>query len=184
MEQGSIVIKIQILSFFSSASTGVLTAVNYEVEATVTDNVDPHPVVNYEPTSGADFLFGVTSVTVTAIDFTGNSNEFAFTVTVEDNTVPEIICPTDITVSTTDTLPEVSYEAIVTDNIDPNSIIIYEPESGSEFPIGITEVTVTATDDSGNSSECNFIVTVKEKDIEPDSNQPVQTSRLKRIRIS
>lgn len=42
--------------------------------------------------------------------------------------------------------------------------LVSGPESGSVFPVGTTEVTYSVTDDSGNSVECSFNVTVKDNE--------------------
>ena len=78
----------------------------------------------------------------------------------KDNIPPAIYCPQDIHVYTTDQTIAVSYEATVTDNIDIEPSLDYFPESGSDFPIGTTEVSVTAIDSSGNLSTCTFHVIV------------------------
>jgi hypothetical protein len=42
--------------------------------------------------------------------------------------------------------------------------ITYSHQPGSEFPLGTTEVTVTATDPSGNYTRCSFTVTVVDEE--------------------
>jgi hypothetical protein len=54
----------------------------------------------------------------------------------------------------------VNYTVTAVDNIDPNPKVKCKPPSGSQFPIGKTPVTCTATDASGNSSQGTFIVKV------------------------
>jgi hypothetical protein len=49
-----------------------------------------------------------------------------------------------------------------TDNMDPHPLVSATPASGSTFPLGITTVTVTATDASANSSQKTFTVTVRD----------------------
>jgi len=80
---------------------------------------------------------------------------------IEDTEPPVIICPDDRIVSSTGNLTEVIYTTTVTDKVDPNPLVNYNPESGSLFPIGTSEVTITATDFSGNSATCAFKVTVE-----------------------
>lgn len=46
------------------------------------------------------------------------------------------------------------------DDTDTDVDVDISRESGSEFTIGVTIVTVTATDDAGNSNVCKFSVTV------------------------
>ena len=52
-----------------------------------------------------------------------------------------------------------------TDNCD-NSLTYSRSPSGNVFPIGETVVTITATDDAGNSASCDYL-TVKVSDREP-----------------
>jgi len=55
----------------------------------------------------------------------------------------------------------VTYTApTATDNCDLSPSVVCSPPSGSLFPVGVTTVTCTATDDCGNESECEFDVTV------------------------
>lgn len=56
--------------------------------------------------------------------------------------------------------------ATATDDTDPAPVVTQTagPESGSEFPVGITTVEFTATDASGNSSTCSFEVTITDQE--------------------
>src|SRR5207302_1483850 len=62
-----------------------------------TDAVDPAPVVTASPASGSTFALGVTTVTVTAKDASGNTSTKTFTVTVKDTTTPVITVPANMT---------------------------------------------------------------------------------------
>src|SRR6185503_17103697 len=53
----------------------------------------------------------------------------------------------------------VNFSASATDNCGTANVS-YDHASGSVFSVGTTPVTVTATDDVGNSSSCTFNVTV------------------------
>ncbi len=85
-------------------------------------------------------------------------------VTLEDNIVPVITCPSNMTVTAVSGQPSaiVNYAApSVTDNCDmPASAAVCSPPSGSAFLIGTTTVNCTATDNAGNSANCAFTVTV------------------------
>ena len=61
---------------------------------------------------------------------------------------------------------KVSWNIQVTDNsviADPNAKInvISTHQSSQEFPIGATDVQVTASDSTGNTATCRFIVDIK-----------------------
>ncbi|HZN95423.1 MAG TPA: HYR domain-containing protein, partial [Myxococcales bacterium] len=57
--------------------------------------------------------------------------------------------------------------ATATDDVTPSPALSYSVASGSPFPLGDTPVTVTATDDAGNTATCSFTVHVIDS-----SNQP------------
>jgi len=82
---------------------------------------------------------------------------------IDEGCSPEIICPADIvkTVSASGAVIEVSYKATVIDYVDPDPAVTYDPVPGSSFPVGITAVTVTAANASGNTGYCSFTVTIK-----------------------
>lgn len=81
----------------------------------------------------------------------------------KDEEAPEITCLPDLTVSSDpDCLARVHWsDPAVAD--DCSSIeISYSIEPGSEFPIGTTEVVITAKDDCDHTSSCIFRVTVED----------------------
>lgn len=80
---------------------------------------------------------------------------------VVDDVVPVIVCPGDTSIGCAD--PNgvvVEFDVTASDNCDPSPVVICDPESGSVFPVGTTEVTCTAMDFIGNESTCTFNVTV------------------------
>jgi hypothetical protein len=79
-----------------------------------------------------------------------------------DTTPPTITCPADQTYSTDPgqcSKSNVTYSATATDN-SPSLTAACTPASGSVFTKGTNTVTCTARDGSGNTSQCNFTVTV------------------------
>ncbi|MBL7950886.1 MAG: HYR domain-containing protein, partial [Flavobacteriales bacterium] len=123
--------------------------------------------------SGSTFPIGTNSITYTATDAAGNTAICTFTVTVVDANAPVIItCPSDITViaDAACTGTTLWSEPAVSDNCAGSSISrTAGPASGGSFPLGSTTVAYTATDASGNTSQCSFTVTVV------DMNAPVIT---------
>ena len=82
-----------------------------------------------------------------------------------DTTAPVITCPASLVV---DDRPEIPGETLTflvtaTDEQDPTPSVECHPPSGSHFPRGTTLVVCTATDASGNSSRCQFTITVGAK---------------------
>ena len=54
-------------------------------------------------------------------------------------------------------------QPLATDNVDRFPTVVSSPGdivSPYEFPIGVTRITYTATDNSGNSQSCVFTVTI------------------------
>src|SRR5207247_1681949 len=115
------------------------------------------------PASGFAFPVGVTTVTGTARDSSGNSSTCRFTVTVSDNQPPAITCPGNLTVNAAPGVcpSNVTFPVRATDNCAVTNITSM-PASGFAFPLGTTTVTSTARDSSGNSSTCAFTVTVRD----------------------
>ncbi|MFK7920147.1 MAG: HYR domain-containing protein, partial [Ilumatobacter sp.] len=128
--------------------------------ATATDN-DPSPSLSCTPASGAAFVFGTTQVTCTATDAAGNIGSGSFDVIVTDDTVPVLTMPDDI-VSSTDpgqaTAVVTFADPLVFDNLA--TTVSCDAVSGSVFPLGMTEITCSATDAAGNAASDSFFVTV------------------------
>ena len=122
--------------------------------------------VVYNPTSGSCFPVGTNLVQVTATDACSNSAFCSFFVIVQRNgnctsNCLSITCPTNIVVATCSNCAPVSYLAQVTDPCCSNGIsVVYNPPSGSCFPLGTNFVQVTATDACSNSAFCSFFVIV------------------------
>jgi hypothetical protein len=125
------------------------------------------------PPSGVSFPKGVTTVSCTATDSSGNPQVCSFTVTVNDTQPPSIVCPAnqtrtairpgDLSVAVSFTAPQ------TTDNCAVASLVCVPP-SGATFPVGITTVTCKATDTSANTTQCSFTVTVFDVCLQDDSN--------------
>lgn len=133
-------------------------------EPTATDGCGSAVTVQQTHRPGDRFPVGATTVTYTFTDAGGNSSTCSFVVTVQDNTLPVVSCPADITVTENGLnsgFALVNFpSATATDNCSGGVAIRYSHLSGSRFPVGITPVTVTATDAAENSGTCSFNVTV------------------------
>jgi hypothetical protein len=79
---------------------------------------------------------------------------------VPDTTGPVIITPGNLAVSGDSTGAHVNFEVSASDAISGNTTATADPPSGSFFPLGVTTVTVTASDAAGNVSSVIFTVTV------------------------
>ena len=83
-------------------------------------------------------------------------------VIVRDATAPTITCPGNLVLTAElgqSSRSNVTFTVNVTDNCGVTDLAS-SPPSGSTFPVGVTTVTNTATDASGNRSTCTFTVTV------------------------
>lgn len=116
--------------------------------------------------SGESFYAGVNTVTYTATDAAGNSETCSFTVSVIEAVPPTITCPEDIEVDNDAGIcgAVVNYTAPVGDDNcgSATTALTAGLASGDEFPVGVTVVTYTVTDLSGNETSCSFNVTVND----------------------
>jgi uncharacterized protein (TIGR03382 family) len=129
----------------------------------VTDAVTSAPTVTVSHASGSTFPLGSTRVTATATDAAGNASTCAFTITVRDTSGPALSCPASVTAEATGAEGSiVTYPPATISDATSSPTIQYSQASGTRFRLGTTDVTVTATDGSGNSSSCTFTVTVRD----------------------
>ncbi|MFD2542006.1 HYR domain-containing protein [Lacinutrix gracilariae] len=161
-----------------ATDTGICEATVTIIEPTATDNcstgitysgvrddalllTDPYPV-------------GVTTITWTATDASGNDSVTCDqTITITDDEVPVITCPENITQAADTGICEATVtitEPTATDNcstgitysgVRDDALLITDP-----YPIGVTTITWTATDASGNDSvTCEQTVTITEDEV-------------------
>ena len=140
--------------------------------ATATDKVGVTSLSNDAPET---FPFGLTSITWTVSDAAGNIASAIQQIFVVDTTAPIITPPSDIVVEAqsihNNTVTLVEPKA--TDAVAIDSIINDAP---SQFSLGETIVTWTATDTSGNSA--NATQTISVIDTTPPSMPPVSDITL------
>jgi len=109
---------------------------------------------------------GANTVTLTATDGNSNTNTCVAVVTVMDTISPTVTCldnQTEEAVANCQvTLPDYTVAATVfaTDNCTTLPVITQSPVAGTVADLGVTTVTLTATDGSGNSTNCMFDLTV------------------------
>jgi len=117
---------------------------------------------------------GVTNVVLTVTDDKGESDTCSATITVIDVTAPVVHCPENIVVECSVTggvpvddpqLAQFFEDFMVEDNCDSDPMVTDDapdlfPGPCDEVTGGVTTVTWTATDDSGNMNQCSAIVTV------------------------
>ncbi|MBT8231623.1 MAG: HYR domain-containing protein, partial [Bacteroidia bacterium] len=122
------------------------------------DNCTGSIVTNDEPVS---YTLGTTTVVFTITDSSGNSATCSQEVTVEENELPTINCPDDITVETDPGLCEASFVNLgMPISSDNCSTISNTNDAVEPYAFGLNSVTWTTTDSSGNSSSCVQLITV------------------------
>ncbi len=143
--------------------------------------------INQLSTSGISFNVGVTTVTYTASDASGNTGTRSFTVTINDNTVPTITCPANITV-TTDTgictgdstvlapttgdncgTPTLFYFTTGVTTLGTAMMPIAGNANGVDFNLGTSVINYIARDAANNSATCSVSITVQ------DNQKPIIT---------
>jgi hypothetical protein len=139
---------------------------------TVVDNCDPNPIVIQTPDAG-DFITVPTTINLTAIDNQGNMSLCAFTINPVDTSVPTIVScvPDQVVDAEADcgfTMPDYSSMMVTADNCDSGLTIDQSPIPGWVIYTNTT-VTMTVTDDAGNSTDCQFNITIV------DTTDPVIT---------
>ncbi|PSJ72839.1 hypothetical protein C7N43_32180 [Sphingobacteriales bacterium UPWRP_1] len=109
---------------------------------------------------------GETVVTYTVTDAYGNSSSCVVTVTVIDNELPALTCPSNVAVSNTPGTCSATVNIAApntTDNCGISSITNSLTGGSSitgTYPVGTTTVTWTATDVNGNINTCTSTITV------------------------
>ncbi len=126
----------------------------------VTENCS-YSYVNDAPAGGL-FDIGVTVVTWLITDINGNSASCTQTVTINDTEFPAFVCPANIEVLNQEDMDcgaVVDFVVTATDNC-PGVLLEQNYFSGDVFEMGFNYVVATATDASGNITECKFRVLV------------------------
>ncbi len=148
----------------AEATSAAGAVVEYLVSAT--DAVDSAPTITCSQDSGTGFPLGTTEVSCSASDFTGNTSETqTFNVVVRDTTAPVLTVPAvDVVAEATSAAGAVvEYLVSATDAVDSAPTITCSQDSGTGFPLGTTEVSCSASDFTGNTSETQtFNVVVRD----------------------
>jgi HYR domain-containing protein len=172
--------------------------VNYAAP-TVTDNCPGVGPITCAPPSGSLFPVGATTVACTVVDAAGNTATCTFTITVKDTEPPTITCPPSVTLPQDPGMRGTTFHpdpAQAQDNC-PGVVVTGQrsdaiPISDPIYPVGVTMITWTATDTSGNKTSCMQTVSVRDSRIVgvvgQDTNgnhlpDPPQEPRLKGVTI-
>ena len=121
------------------------------------DNCSVASVTNDAPSS---FPIGTTTVTYTVTDGSGNTTTGKQYVVVSDTGAPSITAPPAITVAANIACSAGGFTLGAPTATDNNGIASITNNAPSLFPLGLTTVTYTATDSSGNIATATQLVTV------------------------
>jgi len=159
----------QTLAVDATCST---TIPDYTMATTITDNCTPTSelAISQMPIAGTTLTGHNTTqmVTVTATDNSGNTNQCSFQVSLEDQSPPSLICPTNqnVVVDNNCSISILDYTNLVMSN---DNCAIISSISLSQIPIagtmingaGNTQViNIVGNDGNGNSSNCSFTITL------------------------
>ena len=109
---------------------------------------------------GSSYVFKVKARYAEDSSFTELFTGPTVSIPVVDRTAP-VIATQNLTVdATSENGSIVTYSTSAYDGVDGSRLVICSPPSGSNFSVGTTTVTCTATDSSGNLATETFIVTV------------------------
>jgi gliding motility-associated-like protein len=135
----------------------------------ISDNCSVATVTNdYNGTTDASdvYLIGVTTVTWTLVDIHGNVSECSMTVEILDDENPAIACPENMVELVGNAcefvIPDYTGLALATDNCTALPALTQSPAIGTTIngTGAVQEITITATDDSGNATSCTFEITL------------------------
>src|SRR5207244_2803718 len=137
--------------------------------------------LSQSPAAGTLVGLGAHTITVTATEPSGNSATCTTTFTVNDTTVPTVSCPAPTSASANGNcqaaLPNVLGGVTVSDNCSATNAITLSqsPAAGTLVGLGAHTITVTATDEAGNSATCTTSFTVTDN-TPPTVTCPAATS--------
>jgi uncharacterized protein (DUF2141 family) len=144
-----------------------LIAGNYTVEFVKSTigagfNFSPKGATTSDKDSDADLTTGKTAVITLTEGQVNKDIDAGVTTPCDTDTTPPVLstCPADILIKTRGTTATITWtEPTATDNCG-TVVMSSTSVSGSQFPVGTTTVTYTATDAKGNKATCSFVVNV------------------------
>lgn len=148
----------------SVANDAGMTSASVAVGSAAAADNCPNVVVSGARSDGAalgsSYPIGITTITWSASDASGNTASAVQTVAVRDGDAPNLIVPADFQVNAADPNGSVvNFSVSATDNVGVTSLSC-DRASGSVFPIGNALVTCVAIDAQGNRTSRSFTVQV------------------------
>jgi len=140
--------------------------------ASATDNCSnvADIILSQSPAIGSAITVGTTIITIMATDKSGNSTTCQFQVKATDEIDPVITCPSDTTLYLSNAcnipLPDFTSLATISDNCSAASDIIVSQSPAIGTLLANDDatqvVTLTARDENGNTSTCDFTITLQD----------------------
>lgn len=149
----------------NSGCTYVLPDVT--ASAVVMDNCTPQGslIITQSPITGTALNLGINTITITVEDGVGNSENCSFSITVEDQTNPNITCPLaqNLAVDSNCSAELIDYTSLVSISDNCSSVgqltLTQSPVSGTAVTSN-TQITMTVTDEENNVNTCSFFAVV------------------------
>lgn len=116
---------------------------------------------NQSPASGSILPTGMTPIVINIEDASGNTATCTYQLTVVDQAGPSITCPANVNITMdatcSGTIADYTSGVSVSDNCSSigNITLSQSPASGTTISAN-TQIIITATDELGNASNCNF----------------------------
>ncbi|NBC07456.1 MAG: hypothetical protein GVY26_09715 [Bacteroidetes bacterium] len=131
--------------------------------ANATDNCDPEPAITFNDEISGDGCNQIITRTWTATDASGNVATCQQTIQRIDEVVPEIVCPTNVTVfCNQENDLEITGTPLAQDACSPNVTVNFTDDlSNFNNCEGFIVRTWTATDACGNTNSCQQTITVQ-----------------------
>lgn len=139
---------------------------NFTGLVTASDNCSGTVLLNQTPSIGNSLPLGPTTITIEALDAQGNESTCQFTLNIQDQVAPILLCPTTPHEIPANSQCEATLGNLVplisaTDNCTGSTLIqITQNLPESHVFSGTIQVIMTGTDESGNSGTCLFDVQI------------------------
>ena len=131
--------------------------------ATATDNCSTVSITSSDETTGGSCETLIVR-TWTATDACNNSSTCVQTITIVDTTVPVITCPADLSLPCNSPPPALNFEGVIASDNCSTPVVTHVGDDfggpGSGPCAAVIIRTYMATDDCGNSSTCEQLITI------------------------
>jgi gliding motility-associated-like protein len=156
----------------ASGTNCLYNLADYSSSLTITDNCTAifNMAISQTPTIGTELNSGTHVINMIVEDESGNSSSCSFTIEVEDQTGPTITCSGNVDLVVNNncnaTIGDYSGSVTTSDNCSSlGAISISQSPAANTVIDENTQIVITATDEAGNASTCNFFaITIDNSD--------------------